>query len=131
MKSLKKHFLCYRSFYPLTGVIKVVVVLLLFVVFSGCGAMVQGKAIRKTTVENGAIPAEYGEIQTTLIAVLTGRNSRDKYLKRHFQNYYHGRYVFVLRDDLDSTLYSDRQQYRYVFDFKEEQSPIMTTNHRT
>jgi hypothetical protein len=88
--------------------------------FNSCGSIVKNIAIKKMTVENGAIPQEFGKDETILICVLKGRNSRDKYLKKNIKENYKGKYEFVLESELSSDKYKDTDLYRYLFDFRTE-----------
>ncbi len=81
-----------------------------------CGALVKGMALKKTTVEKNAIPAEFGSANSTLLIALSGKNARDKYLKKYFKKNYHGEFIFVKNDKIDSEKYNDKDIYRYVFD---------------
>ncbi|WP_353778659.1 hypothetical protein [Winogradskyella sp. 3972H.M.0a.05] len=84
---------------------------------NSCGAIVKGSASKKMTVENGAIPADFGKDDTVLICVLKGRNSRDNYMRKHIKKNYKGKYEFVLQSDVYSHKYDDRDKYRYLFDY--------------
>jgi hypothetical protein len=85
---------------------------------------VKNMAIAKITEENGAIPLEFGSDNSILICVITKSKSYSKYMKRHVVKEYHGKYEFVLREDLYDPKYKDTDLYRYVFDcetlYKEE-----------
>ncbi|WP_203256795.1 hypothetical protein [Hyunsoonleella ulvae] len=110
----------------------------LFLIFlisllSSCGSLVKSLALKSYTVEKGAIPPDFGKDNSTLICVLTGKNSRDKYLKKHVEKIYKGKYVFVLSGDMPafnnkSNEYSDIEKYRYVFDFKRNYRTTFTPN---
>jgi hypothetical protein len=88
---------------------------LLFLLTS-CGALVKSKAISKIKTENEAIPPDFGKDETTLVCVITGKKSYDKYMEKHVLNEYHGKYEFVLRQELSSEKYKNTLKYRYVFD---------------
>ncbi|MBN8642256.1 MAG: hypothetical protein J0L86_10640 [Flavobacteriales bacterium] len=85
--------------------------------FTSCGAIVKSAAVKEMTVEKNAIPADFGAGNTTLICVLKGRNSRDNYMRKHIKNIYKGKYEFVLESDLNSSKYSDKNTYRFLFDY--------------
>ena len=61
---------------------RIAVFLILTVTLVSCGAIVKGTALKKTTFENKAIPPDFAEDPGTLICILRGRNSRDRYLKK-------------------------------------------------
>jgi len=84
---------------------------------NSCGSMVKSSAAKKMTVENGAIPPDLGKDNTVLLCVLKGRNSRDKYMKKHIEKYYKGRYEFILEHEVYESKYSNKEIYRYVFDY--------------
>ncbi|WP_196890565.1 hypothetical protein [Aureivirga marina] len=92
-------------------------ILLISLTFSSCGALVRSNIQKDISVENGSIPEEIGQEGTTLICVLKGRSSRDKYMKKHVKKKYHGKYVFVLESDLNSDKYKDVNIYRFLFDY--------------
>jgi hypothetical protein len=86
---------------------------LLFI--SSCGAIVKSVGLKQITVENNAIPPDFGKDESYLICVLSGKNSYDKYLKKHVINEYHGKYEFVLEENLYDKKYRDSSKYRFVF----------------
>lgn len=98
---------------------------------NSCGAIIKGQVIKRTAAVEESIPPEFFDSDHTLICVLTGRNSRDKYMKKHIENEYTGNYVFVLREELEDPLYADTDTYRYLFDYEARQSSQMVTNPRT
>jgi hypothetical protein len=77
----------------------------------------KGVADKHITKENKAIPPDFGNDNSTLICVLKGRNSRDKYMKKHFNENYKGKVVFVLESDLTNEIYNDVDEYRYLLDY--------------
>ncbi|ANQ49385.2 hypothetical protein MY04_2011 [Flammeovirga sp. MY04] len=85
-------------------------------------------AISKITTENKAIPADFGKDESTLICVITGKKSYDKYMKRYVSSEYHGKYEFVLRDEIYSDKYKDTSKYRYVFDLNKLNRTTSTYN---
>jgi len=91
--------------------------ILLFTVFYLSGAFMWPDSITKITTVEHSIPPDFGKNETTLICILVGRKSTDKYMKKHFETEYHGKIEFILKDDLNQDKYSDTQEYRYVFDF--------------
>lgn len=85
--------------------------------FASCGAIVKGSAVKRTTYANNAIPPNFAENPGTLVCVLQGRNSRDKYMKKHVEKIYKGDYIFVHKDSLNNSAYSNKDKYRYLFDY--------------
>ncbi len=96
-----------------------------------CGSLVKGMALKKTTVEENAIPAEFGATNSTLLIALSGKNARDKYLKKYFKENYHGEFLFVKSDKIDSEKYNDKDKYRYVFDVDRKTNLSPTYNGMT
>jgi len=45
------------------------------------------KAEKKLTVENGAIPSDFGKNNVTMLVVRSGKNNYDKYLIKNFESY--------------------------------------------
>lgn len=70
------------------------------------------------TVENDAIPPDYGKQNEVLLVVLEERKSYDKWLEKGFSNSYFGNYEFVTKEDLKSSKYSDTEKYRYFFTYE-------------
>lgn len=78
--------------------------------------MVLNQAVKNFTVEKNAIPADFGKEETVLLCVIHGKNKYDKYMKENVKKEYHGKYEFVLRKDIDTKKYNDKNKYRYIFD---------------
>ncbi len=93
---------------------------LLIIVFtlSSCGAIVKSKAKKYATVEKGAIPADFGENNTVVLFVTSGKRSYDTYLKSNIKKAYHGKYELVSKSELRADRYSNTAKYRYIFDYK-------------
>ena len=89
--------------------------LILMLMAASCGSMVKSKALTKITIENNAIPPDFGRDKTILLCITSGKNSYDKYLKKHVTKEYHGRYAFISEGELNSDKYSNTNTYRYVF----------------
>lgn len=88
-------------------------------------------AVSNITVERKAIPPDFGEDESTLICVISGKNSYDKYMKKHVTNEFHGKYEFVLEDDLNLEKYNDTITYRFVFDRKIRKGQTSSFNYDT
>lgn len=82
---------------------------------TSCGVLFIRKVETMVTKENGSIPPDFGKDSLTMICVIYGKNSYDKYLRKHVTNEYNGKYEFVLKDSLTNRKYSS-WKYRYVFD---------------
>jgi len=87
--------------------------------FFASAAIAKRKAKKELTVDNRAIPADFGKNKSTMLVVKTGKKSYDKYLIKNFEEYV-GDYRIVSAEALDSAKYSNKTQFRYVFNFKFE-----------
>lgn len=87
----------------------------------------KGKLKKNLTVKNHAIPPDVGLKDTYIMCILTGRNSRDKYLRKNFAKEYKGKYVFVTESEAISEKYSDVDKYRYIFTFTRYAGSVKTT----
>jgi len=72
------------------------------------------------TEENNAIPPNFGQRKEVLLLVLKGRDSYDGYLKRAFKKNYFGSFVAITENELYSDKYSDKEKYRYTFDYSSD-----------
>lgn len=77
----------------------------------------KSKATKNLTVEKNAIPPDLGRDDTYVIGLLDERRSRDKYLIKHIEKNYKGKYVFSTEKDL-TVKYADVDTYRYVLKYK-------------
>ncbi len=96
------------------------VLIIALLTLSSCGAIVKTKAKKLATVEEGAIPANFGGNNSVVLFVTSGKRSYDKYLKRNIKKAYQGNYELVSKEALNSAKYADKDKYRYIFDFKKE-----------
>lgn len=100
-------------------------VLISFVIsifFTSCGVIVKSKANNYITLENKAIPPEFGKQNDTLLFI-THHRSYNKYLIRNVKKIYKGNYKFITEDDLKNTIdYKNVDVYRFVFDYNYEPS---------
>ena len=79
-------------------------------------------ALKKEFTEaHNAIPPDLGKEKTTFLVVLRGRGSYDNYVKGAVKKYYKGDYEFVnlKKESLTSEKYSDKNKYRYYFDYSD------------
>ena len=74
----------------------------------------------KITIGSGEIPAEMKSENFTIIGILKGRNSYDKYVIKEFSAYT-GNYVLGNKKEINTT-YSDITKYRYLMDYDLESS---------
>ncbi|CAN0590867.1 unnamed protein product [Ectocarpus sp. 12 AP-2014] len=95
---------------------------------SSCGAIVKAKANKYASIEEGAIPSNFGEGNTEVLFVTKGKKSYDKYLKSNIKKVYKGKYVFVMESDLKSDKYNNVAKYRYLFDFERESYGYHSSN---
>lgn len=102
--------------------------IVLSLILNSCGALVKGKANKYATVEQGAIPQEFGQDNITLLFITKGKRSYDKYLKRNVKKAYHGKYKFISITDLSSDSYSNLDEYPYYFDFQAKQYQSYSQN---
>ncbi|HEX2901780.1 MAG TPA: hypothetical protein VHS96_18860 [Bacteroidia bacterium] len=83
--------------------------------FSSC---IRLMAERRTTVQSGAIPAEFGQRPGTLL-VVKGKAGYNTYLHTNFAAY-EGKYALVDSVELKKPEYADLQAYPYCFNFDAE-----------
>jgi len=103
--------------------IKIIITLIICLNLSSCfvGKIIEtSKAKTEFTVENDAIPPEFGENkEMIIIGILRGRRSYDKYLKSAFKNYYNGKYILISAEEMRNSKYNDKKKYRYIFDYSD------------
>ena len=90
--------------------------------------LIKKRAIKKITVENGSIPANFGKEDVTIMCVLRGAKMFDKYMKKHVSNEYHGKYEFIAKGEVDSEKFKDKSTYRYIFNYRETPYEITTVD---
>lgn len=104
---------------------KIILSLSIIISFQSCGILVKkaitvSKAKKEYTVENYAIPPEFGKNNNeVLIGILKGPKDYNNYLKRKIEKSYNGNYVLISDNELNSKKYSDLKKYRYLFTYKE------------
>ncbi len=89
----------------------------------------KSKATKNLTVEKNAIPPDLGRDDTYVIGLLDERRSRDKYLIKHIEENYKGKYVFSTEKDL-TVKYADVNIYRYVLKYKRINNTVYNHNFR-
>jgi hypothetical protein len=50
-----------------------------------------------------------------MLFIIKGKDSYDKYLKKHVEENYKGKYKYVLMKDLEKDEFKDKSVYRYTF----------------
>lgn len=114
---------------------KIITLLLIIISLQSCGILVKkaitvSKAKKEYTVENYAIPPEFGNNSNeVLIGILKESKNYNNYLKRKIKKSYNGNYVLISDHELNSKKYSDLEKYRYVFTYK--QGTKITTSVQT
>lgn len=58
------------------------------------------------------LPPDLGKDDAYLMVQLEGRNSHDRYLRKHFKRKYHGNHLFVDNAELNTPRYADAERYR-------------------
>lgn len=67
------------------------------------------------TANPEALPPDLGKDDAYMMVQLEGRNSHDRYLRKHFKRNYRGNHLFVDNEELNTPRYADAERYRYVF----------------
>lgn len=95
---------------------------------NSCGAIVKSKARKHATVEKGAIPPDFGEGNSIVLFITTGKKSYDKYLKSNIRKVYHGNHEFIRSWELNSGRYDDTSKFRYIFDYEKTSYSYRSNN---
>lgn len=95
-----------------------------FIIFSCASVQSVSEGI---TIESGVIPPEMAKEKFTLIGVMHGRKSYDKYLKSGFEQNYFGDYVLMELKLVDEK-YPDKAKYRYLLDYNTRVTPYTYHN---
>ncbi|MCK8480936.1 hypothetical protein [Psychroserpens algicola] len=92
-------------------------ILPLFLMLNSCGLGINSAGNKYLTVEQGAIPPEFGKDGTVLLLVEDADSNLwyKKYINKHAENKYTGPYKIIQYDELDASPYSNKEKYRYVF----------------
>jgi hypothetical protein len=95
-------------------------ILLLLLLWMACSfsSCIRLMAERRTTVQSGAIPAEFGQHPGTLL-VVKGKGGYNTYLRTNFTAF-EGKYALVDSAELKKPEYADLQAYPYCFNFDAE-----------
>lgn len=94
--------------------------LILFLIFNTSSCKSTNSSSNKITIQSGQIPPEMESEDFTIIGVLQGRRSYDKYLEKEFAAY-SGKYVLAYKHEIDSK-YPDKIKYRFIMDYDSESS---------
>jgi hypothetical protein len=82
----------------------------------GIGLIVRGAAKNKITVEKKVVPPDFIKRDQTLIILMWGDKSYDRYAMKAFKRFYTGKMEFVpFNDLLTNPKYEDLEAYPYVF----------------
>lgn len=103
--------------------LQLLIPLLGIIVLLSCGIS-QKVALKRLTVEKGAMPSNFGKKGEVMLFILAERKSFDKYLKKHVIENYFGEYEFVTAKQLGQEKYRDRDTYRYYFDHRKITSDV-------
>lgn len=102
--------------------LKIAIVVILCSSLNSCfigKAATVSKAKKEFTVENYAIPPEFGNDDNAyLIGVLHGPDYYDKFVRKNFDKAYTGKYVLLTQEELDSEKYQDLEKYRYTLAYR-------------
>jgi hypothetical protein len=82
----------------------------------GIGLIVRGAAKKSMSVEKGTVPPDFIQKNQTLIVLLWGDKSFDKYAKKAFNKFYTGKKKFVTFSELkNDEEYQDVDKYPFVY----------------
>lgn len=82
----------------------------------GIGLLVRGVAKKSITVEKGVVPPNFIKSNQTLIVLMWGTKSYDKYAMKAFNRFYDGKKIYLsLNDLLTVEKYQDLERFPYVF----------------
>ena len=75
-------------------------------------------AAMKTTIDDDGkqIPPGFGKKNETLLVIMKGKRSYDKYLEKNFEQNYFGKYIIIDKAELISAKFKNTDTYRYVFE---------------
>lgn len=95
-------------------------ILLLLLLWMACSfsSCIRLMAERRTTVQSGAIPAEFGQHPGTLL-VVKGKGGYNTYLRTNFTAF-EGKYALVDSAELKTPEYADLKAFPYCFNFDAE-----------
>ena len=82
----------------------------------GIGLIIRGAAKNSLSVKKGTVPTDFIAKDQTLIVLLWGDRSYDKYVKKAFNKFYTGKKKFVTFSDLkNNEEYQDLDKYPFVY----------------
>lgn len=97
------------------------ILLLLFVCFTMQSCFI-GRLIQTPKMElafsekSNAIPENFDK-NATILVIIKSRGSYDNYLKKAVKKNFKGNYIFIKREELQSSNYADKSKFRYFFDY--------------
>ncbi len=90
--------------------------LLISLTSCGIGLIVRGVAKNKYTKENEVIPESFIDEDATLLIMMWGSSSYDKFARKAFDRFYHGKKEYISFTDLaNKEKYSDLEKYPFIF----------------
>ncbi len=98
-----------------------------FLLFTSCKSPMFSYAKRETTIENGAIPPDFGKEDVVMLCVLAGYKAYDKQMKKQVSENYFGKYEFITKKQINSSQYENVEKFRYLFD--SEEGAVNTPSH--
>ena len=74
--------------------------------------------LRISSIEDDGrqIPSNFGKDNITLLVIMKGKRSYDKYLEKNFKENYFGNYIIITRRGLLDEQYRNTDKYKYIFD---------------
>jgi hypothetical protein len=112
----------------LTRIPNLSLIVLFSFLLSSCGAIVKVKAKKYATVQEGAIPEDFGTGNVTMLFITKSKKSYDKYLKKNVERCYQGKYELITHKTLEQDQYQDLETYPYYFDFGYKTYQRFTSN---
>jgi hypothetical protein len=95
-----------------------IITLFSILTMNSCGSVSKSYAKEEFTEEFKAIPPDFGSKNTILLITLRQKSSYDYYLKEAAQ-LYKGEYVFIGLGEEILPEYSDKEKFRFVFDYSD------------
>lgn len=94
----------------------------------GIGLIIRGVSKKHLTVEREAIPPDFPGNDGTLLIMLWGTKSFDKYEIKAFDKFYHGKKKYIGFGDLKKDEFQDVEKYRFIFSQGPGDSAMYTSN---
>jgi hypothetical protein len=81
----------------------------------GIGFLVRGVIKGSLSTEKGSVPEDFIGKDETLLIMLWGSESYDKYVKKAFDKFYTGKKEYISFDELQKERYQNIEKYPYIF----------------